>query len=172
VRTPLHVRARQGLAYVPEERSVIRGLTVLDNLKIGRGSVDAAFAFAPELRYLVKRPAGLLSGGEQQLLTLARSLAGDPKVLLADELSLGLAPLIVERLLGAVREAAGRGVGVLLVEQHVRSALAIADRALVLRRGTIVLQGTGADLMNRIDEIEATYLALEGDDDEGHHDVR
>ena len=121
--------------------------------------MEAALEYAPALEALLKRPAGLLSGGEQQMLTLARALAGEPKLLLADELSLGLAPLIVERLLTAVREAAKRGVAVLLVEQHVRSALAVADRAFVLRRGQITMSGDARDLKGRIDEIEASYLA-------------
>jgi branched-chain amino acid transport system ATP-binding protein len=112
----------------------------------------------------MRRRAGLLSGGEQQILTLARALAAEPKVLLADELSLGLAPLVVERLLRAVREAADRGVGVLLVEQHVRSALSIADRVYVLRRGRVVLQGKGSEMIDRIEDIEASYLAGGTDD--------
>ena len=143
---------------MPEERSIIRGLTVLENLRIGRGSVEAALDYAPMLANLLTRPAGLLSGGEQQMLSLARALAAQPKLLLADELSLGLAPLIVDRLLEGVREAADRGVAVLLVEQHVRSALKIADRAFVLRRGRVVLSGRAEDLMGRIDEIEESYL--------------
>jgi branched-chain amino acid transport system ATP-binding protein len=167
--SPLHVRAREGLSYVPEERSVIRGLTVLENLKIGRGSVDASLEYAPALASLLKRPAGLLSGGEQQMLTLARALAAEPKLLLADELSLGLAPLIVERLLTAVKEAARRGVAVVLVEQHVQSALAVADRAFVLRRGQITMSGQANDLLGRIDEIEASYLA---EDHQGRRAVR
>jgi branched-chain amino acid transport system ATP-binding protein len=159
VRTPLHRRARDGLRYVSEERSIIRGLTTLDNLRLGPGPVDDALERFPELRPLVKRPAGLLSGGEQQILTLARALAGDPKVVLADELSLGLAPLVVERLMEALREAASRGVGVLVVEQQVRAALAVADRGYVLRRGTVALDGSAAELREQIVEIEATYLA-------------
>jgi branched-chain amino acid transport system ATP-binding protein len=164
--SPLHIRAREGLAYVPEERSIIRGLTVLENLKIGRGSVDAALEYAPALASLLKRPAGLLSGGEQQMLTLARALAAEPRLLLADELSLGLAPLMVERLLTAIKEAASRGVAVLLVEQHVQSALKVADRAFVLRRGRISMSGEARDLMGRIDEIEASYLAEDPEDPE------
>jgi branched-chain amino acid transport system ATP-binding protein len=94
------------------------------------------------------------------MLALARSLGRKPKLLLADELSLGLAPLAVERLLEAVRAAADRdGVGVLLVEQHLASALAVADRAYVMRRGRIELEGTAADLRERMDEIEDTYLS-------------
>jgi branched-chain amino acid transport system ATP-binding protein len=158
-RSPLHRRVRSGLRYVPEERGVIRGLSTLDNLRLGPGPVDHALELFPELRPALKRPAGLLSGGEQQMLTLARALAGDAKVLLADELSLGLAPLIVRRLLEAVRAAATRGVGVLLVEQQVRLALDVAHRGYVLRRGSIALEGSAADLHGRLSEIEATYLA-------------
>jgi branched-chain amino acid transport system ATP-binding protein len=105
---------------------------------------------------------GLLSGGEQQMLTLARALAGRTRVLLADELSLGLAPIIVQRLLRAVRTAADRGMGVLLVEQQIRNAFTVADRAYVLRRGRVVLEGPTSDLRERIDEIEASYLAGQG----------
>ena len=158
VRSPLHRRARAGLRSVSEERSIIRGRTTLDNLRLGPGPVDDALDRFPELRPLLKRPAGLLSGGEQQILTLARALAGQPRVLLADELSLGLAPLVVGRLMEAIREAASRGVGVLLVEQQVRVALAVADRGYVLRRGVVALSGPAAELRSQIVDIEATYL--------------
>lgn len=153
-----HVRCRNGLGVVHEERSVIRGLSVHDNLRLARGNVERAYDLFPELTRLMKRKAGLLSGGEQQILTLARALSRDPKCLLVDELSLGLAPLITERLLAAVSEAASRGVGVLLVEQQVVSALRVSHRAYVLRRGQVVLQGNSPDLLNRLDEIEQSYL--------------
>ncbi len=158
VQSSLHVRARQGLSYVPEERSVIFSLSVEDNLKLGRGTVEAALQFAPELKGLLRRKAGLLSGGEQQILTLARALAAEPRVLLADELSLGLGPMVVERLLASVREAADRGVAVLLVEQYIRSALGVSDRGYVLRRGRIVMEGSATELADRSEEIEAHYL--------------
>src|SRR3954468_6186939 len=106
------------------------------------------------------RRAGLCSGGEQQMVSLARALGREPKLLLADELSLGLAPIIVANLLHAVRDAADqRGIGVLLVEQHVRQALRIADRVHVMERGRIVLSGTATEVAGQLDRIEAAYLA-------------
>lgn len=156
---PLHRRAARGLAMVAEDRSIFRGLTVAENLRLGRGPVDAALTVFPELEPLMSRKAGLLSGGEQQMLTLGRALAGAPSLLLADELSLGLAPLVVQRLHRALREATEQGVGVLMVEQHVRLALKVADRAYVLRRGEVVIEGEAADLRSRPQELEAAYLS-------------
>jgi branched-chain amino acid transport system ATP-binding protein len=157
---PLFRRAREGLAFVTEERSVFMGLTTRQNLKIADVPMDRAMALFPELEKRIDVKGGELSGGEQQMLSVARALCREPKVLLADELSLGLAPLIVKRLLEAVRSAAdNQGTGVLLVEQHVQQALRFADRAFVLQRGRIVLEGTSADMLDRIDEIEANYLA-------------
>jgi len=158
-KAPLHRRAKRGLSIVTEERSVFMGLTTSANLRLGQGDPGRAVALFPELEPLLHRKAGQMSGGEQQILTLARALAAEPKVLLADELSLGLAPLIVQRLLRAVREAADRGVGVLLVEQHARQALKLADRAYVLRRGKVELEGDASDLLARLGDIERTYLA-------------
>ena len=157
-RAPLHGRARGGLALVPEERSVFMGLTARENLRVGRVRVDRVLALFPELADKLDTMAGLLSGGEQQMLTLGRALARDPALLLADELSLGLAPLVVDRLLAAVRQAADRGVGVLLVEQHVSKVLRIADRVYLLRHGRIELTCTAAEAAGRIAEIERSYL--------------
>jgi branched-chain amino acid transport system ATP-binding protein len=156
---PLHRRARAGLRLITEERSVFMNLSAADNLRLGGQERARALELFPELERLMKRKAGPMSGGEQQILTLARALAADPVVLLADELSLGLAPLVVERLLAAVRAAADRGAAVLLVEQHVRDALEVADRAYVLNHGAVALEGPTSELRGRIGEIEDTYLA-------------
>jgi branched-chain amino acid transport system ATP-binding protein len=156
---PMHVRCRNGLGYVTEERSVIMELSVADNLKLANVARDDACRYFPILERIMGRKAGLCSGGEQQMLTLARALGREPKVLLADELSLGLAPIVVANLFQAIRAAADRGVGVLLVEQHVRQALKIADRVYVLTRGRVALTGTSEDVMGQLDKIEAAYLA-------------
>ena len=155
---PLHKRARAGMRVITEERSVIMGLTTAENLRLGGQSTERCLELFPELERLMDRKAALLSGGEQQILTLARAVAAEPAVLLADELSLGLAPLVCERLLIALRAAADRGTGVLLVEQRVRDALEFSDRAYVLSGGTVVISGSASEIAGRMDEIERTYL--------------
>jgi branched-chain amino acid transport system ATP-binding protein len=157
-RKPLHVRARQGMAYVLGDRGVITGLTTADNLRVGMGPVERALELFPELRPLMKRRAGLLSGGEQKILALARALACDPKVVLADEFSLGLAPEVLHRLMDALAAAADRGTAVVLVEQQVVHALHFASRAYILNQGRIIMSGPTSELLNRIDEIETSYL--------------
>jgi branched-chain amino acid transport system ATP-binding protein len=158
-KSPMHTRCRSGLGYVTEERSVIMDMSVADNLKLAAVPPNTAFEYFPMLERCMDRRAGLCSGGEQQMLSLARALGRHPKVLLADELSLGLAPIIVTNLLKAVRDAADEhGVGVLLVEQHVRQALKIADRVALMERGRIVLSGTSEELVGQLDRIEAAYL--------------
>jgi branched-chain amino acid transport system ATP-binding protein len=152
-------RARMGIGYVAEERSVFMNLTTMDNLRLGRGPVEVALDIFPELGKLLKRKAGVLSGGEQQMLTLARALAAAPKLLLADELSLGLAPMIVDRLLHTLRDASRGGLGVLLVEQHVRRALVVADRGYVMQRGRIVIEGPADDLRENLSSVEDSYLS-------------
>ena len=163
-RSPMHARCRNGLGYLTEERSVIMDMSVADNLKLAaRRHPRSRSRYFPALEPIMGRRAGLCSGGEQQMLSLARALGREPKVLLADELSLGLAPIIVANLLQAVRDAADeRGVGVLLVEQHVRQALKIADRVYVMERGRIVLSGTADEVGGQLDKIEAAYLAGSG----------
>jgi len=157
---PLHVRARNGLTFVTEEKSVFMGLTTRENLRVAGASIEDALTLFPELEKRINVLGGSLSGGEQQMLSLARNLGRKPKVLLADELSMGLAPIVVQRLLQAVRDAADqRGTAVVLVEQHVRQALKYADRAYVMRRGVIEISGTAAELASRIDEIEASYMS-------------
>jgi ABC-type branched-subunit amino acid transport system ATPase component/branched-subunit amino acid ABC-type transport system permease component len=156
---PLHRRSRDGLGFVSEERSVFMQLDAADNLRLGAGGIEAAVEIFPELGDLLGRRAGLLSGGEQQMLTLARALAAEPTMLLADELSLGLAPLIVERLFTEVRRAADRGVGVLLVEQQVGRALEVADRVYVLRRGVVEFEGTPDEVRADRARIQDAYLS-------------
>jgi len=157
-RAPLHRRARQGLAYVGE-RAVFTLLDTADNLRVGRVATQQALELFPELEKRLRTGAGMLSGGEQQMLSLARALCRTPKLLLADELSLGLAPLVVDRLLRAVREAADHGLGALLVEQHVRKVLDIADRVYVLHRGRVTMTGTPDELRGQLEAIESSYLA-------------
>jgi branched-chain amino acid transport system ATP-binding protein len=158
---PLYKRARKGMAFVTEERSIFPNLTTRQNLGVGRADPAKVAELFPELTPLMSRRAGLLSGGEQQMLTLGRALAREPQLLLADELSLGLAPKTVTRLLRAVRAAADAGVGALLVEQYVHRVLAIADRVYLLHQGRIKFSGTGAEARANIHEIQAAYLTAD-----------
>lgn len=157
----VHAMARAGLAFVPEQRSIISALSTRNNLRLGRGSVDDALSYFPELADHLDRPAGLLSGGQQQILMLARALAGRPRALLVDELSLGLAPAVVNRLLAALRRAADEeGLAVLLVEQQMRRAMTVADRWYLLAGGAIVAEG-GDDEAGTA-RLEQAYLASMG----------
>ena len=158
-RAPLHQLARRGLGLVTEERSVFMQLTTLQNLKVSRGDPDIALELFPELRSKLSLRAGMLSGGEQQMLALARSLCRRPRLLLVDELSFGLAPMAVTRLFQAVRAAADEGVGVLMVEQHIKKVLPFADRFYVLERGRIATGGNAADFEKHMGAIEQSYLS-------------
>ncbi|TFD47921.1 ATP-binding cassette domain-containing protein [Cryobacterium sp. Hh11] len=157
---PLYQRARNGLSYVTEERSVFKGLTVEENLRVGGVDIPTVLALFPELEKRLRIKAGLISGGEQQMLSLGRAMVRGPNLILADELSLGLAPLVVTRLFKALRTAASEtGLGVLLVEQHVRKALDYVDHVYVMRRGRVELDLPVAEAKNRIEDIENAYLS-------------
>lgn len=154
-------RARQGLGFLVAERSVIRSISTRDNLRLARGSTELALDVFPELESLWNRRAGLLSGGEQQILGLAAALARRPKLLVIDEMSLGLAPLVVQRVMTTLRRVTEEeNLGVLLVEQHLREALAFSDRTYVMQRGEIVMSGPSSKLARDIGTIEAHYLSV------------
>ncbi len=157
-----HQLARLGLGHVPEDRALFFQLTVRENLRLGRGGagdLERVLDLFPALEPLLDRRAGLLSGGEQQMLALGRALLGRPRLLMVDEMSLGLAPIIVDRLLPVLRTiATDGGCGVLLVEQHVHKALRVADRAVVLNHGDVVLAGSAAELAAEGELVAASYL--------------
>jgi branched-chain amino acid transport system ATP-binding protein len=155
--------AREGLALVPEDRALFPGLTTRENLRLARRgealSESELVALLPELEKCLGRKAAVLSGGEQQMLALGRALIARPRLLLVDEMSLGLAPVIVERLMPVLRRIAEElGSAVVFVEQHIPLALELADRVYVLNHGRMVLEGPAADLRGRRALLEASYL--------------
>jgi branched-chain amino acid transport system ATP-binding protein len=158
-----HRLVGRGLAHVPQDRALFPKLTVMQHLRLAHGYSDAALQrvleLFPQLVGLRQRRVGLLSGGEQQMVAMARGLISDPAVLVIDEMSQGLAPLVVEELFGTVRELASQqGVGVLLVEQHVDKALAMADHAAVLTHGRVSLAGSPEEILQSRETLEASYL--------------
>jgi len=159
VRSPLHQRARKGLGYVSGEKPVFSRLTVQDNLRVSGVEKKRALELFPELEERWRTLAGDLSGGEQQMLALTKTLGRGIRILMADELSLGLAPIVVDRLLGVIRRAADEeGIAVLTVEQHVSKVMKIADRGYMMQRGRIELDGSRDELRNGLEKIANAYL--------------
>ena len=151
---PPHKIARLGLGYVPEDREIFPGLSVRENLLLGmksvrapgRWSIDDVLAMFPMLRARIDAPGGVLSGGEQQMLTICRTLMGDPDLIMVDEPTEGLAPRLVEQVRELLDQIAGRGVAILLIEQKLTIALAISQRLYVMGQGRIVFEGGANDL--------------------------
>jgi branched-chain amino acid transport system ATP-binding protein len=159
--------ARTGVAHVPEDRGLFFDLTAAENLRLGRPTARDAqrvpdeqlVEWFPALSRVLDRKAGLLSGGEQQMLAIARAVVSRPRLLLIDEMSLGLAPIIVEQLLPVLRTIATEtGAGILVVEQHVGLVLSIADHAVLLHQGQVAFSGTAAELEAQPELLEAGYL--------------
>jgi len=157
--------AREGLAQVPDDRGLFPGLTVEEHLDVGvsrkmrEEAKGRVLGWFPALRPLMDRRAGLLSGGEQQMLALAQVLLREPKLLMIDEMSLGLAPIVVESLLPTVRSIAEQsGCGILLVEQHAPMALEVADRAVMLNHGDVVASGSASEIAADWETLLQGYL--------------
>jgi branched-chain amino acid transport system ATP-binding protein len=171
---PIHHRhahdiVDMGIACVPEGRQVFPGMSVEENLLLGsylkrararrRANFERVYAVFPKLAERRAQAAGTLSGGEQQMLAIARALMSEPRLLVIDELSLGLAPVVVQELFRIINEIRAQGITVLLVEQNAQQTLRMADRAYVLESGRVVLTGTGAELLSN-DDVKKAYLAL------------
>ena len=164
---PSHKRLRQGLALVPEGRGIFTRLTVEENLRMGaycrrdneaiEADMERVFTMLPRVKERLQQVAGTLSGGEQQMVAIGRALLSRPRLLLLDEPSMGLAPLVVEKIFEVIRSVAAEGVTILLVEQNANLALEFSQRAYVMESGTITLTGSGADLLAD-PKVRAAYL--------------
>jgi branched-chain amino acid transport system ATP-binding protein len=165
---PAHELIRLGICHVPEGRHVFPRMTVAENLEMGafrfkkidQADLDRVLEIFPRLQERYRQVSGTLSGGEQQMLAIGRALMGKPRLLLLDEPSMGLAPMVVAQIFTIVREINESGVTVLLVEQNAAQALALANRGYVLETGELVLHGTGAELLAD-DRVRAAYLGEE-----------
>ncbi|MDQ1486669.1 MAG: branched-chain amino acid transport system ATP-binding protein [Actinomycetota bacterium] len=165
---PAHALVERGICHVPEGRHVFPRMTVAENLDMGafrfrhadQADLDMVLELFPRLKERFKQQAGTLSGGEQQMLAIGRALMGKPRLLLLDEPSMGLAPMIVDQIFTIIRRINQSGVTVLLVEQNAAQALTLANRGYVLETGSIVLEGTGSELLAD-DRVRAAYLGEE-----------
>lgn len=166
--TPAHARVPLGIAMSPEGRQVFPRMTVLENLEMGgyihsgqdqSADLERVFQLFPKLKDRLGQLAGTLSGGEQQMLAIGRALMSRPRLLLLDEPSLGLAPLVVQQIFAIIREIRSLGLGVLLVEQNARQALQVADRGYVFEVGRVALSGQAAELSDN-PEVQKAYLGL------------
>jgi len=164
-KTEAHKLVSKGLAHVPEGRRIFLQMSVLENLEMGaytnsgnyKEDIEKVFTYFPRLKHRSSQIAGTLSGGEQQMLAMGRALMSKPKLLMLDEPSMGLAPILVQQIFDIIAEMHKAGTTILLVEQNAEMALQIADRAYVLESGRIKLSGTGRELANS-DEIKKAYL--------------
>lgn len=168
-RLPAHAKADMGLVLVPEGRQLFTDMTVYENLEMGatnpkarpktRDNLEKVFAMFPRLKERKRQNAGTLSGGEQQMLAVARGIMADPAVLMIDELSLGLAPVLVLQLFDSLKQLRELGITILLVEQNVQMALAVSDYGFVLAEGRTVLEGPSRQLMKN-EHVRAAYLGM------------
>jgi len=165
-----HEIVKRGIAHSPEGRRIFPRLTVLENLELGafvrrdtaavRSDLDRALELFPVLKERASQSAGTLSGGEQQMLAMGRALMSRPRLLMLDEPSMGLSPIMMQRIMSTVRELKEQGTTILLVEQNAQAALSLADSAYVIETGRIVITGTGAELLSN-DEVRKAYLGVE-----------
>ena len=166
-KTPCHKLVSVGMAQVPERRRIFSELSVYENLLMGaysrknqnefKSSLEEVYGLFPRLKERKNQVAGTLSGGEQQMLAMGRALMAKPKLLMLDEPSMGLSPLLVDQVFDIIRECHNRGITILLVEQNAKKALSIADRAYILETGSITMSGTGKEL-SESEEVKKAYL--------------
>lgn len=164
-----HQILEKGLVQVPEGRKLFPKMSVLDNLKMGAYSkrakknkahnLEMIFELLPDLKQKIKQAAGTLSGGQQQMLAIGRGLMSEPELLVLDEPSIGLAPVLTQKMFSIIEEIKKQGVTILLVEQNVHHALSMADRGYVIEQGTITMEGTGEALLNN-EHLKKSYLGM------------